>query len=211
MPSTDNRPFFQQRREGRIARRRDEILAAAARAFAEKGYTRTTMTEIAAAADLAEGTLYNYFPGKRDLWLAVAAETEAPMEAVILAAGQIHDRASLVGVVERALDLSEARLALMRVVLSEAWVDDRLMQESVARRLGRIHRLLAAYIAEQQAAGLIRPADPALTAQLIMGLFAAVILPVLGGASQPQTPAARHTAAEAIVALAFDGLLARPA
>lgn len=57
-----------------LEERRQEILAAAARAFIEKGYATTTMQEIAAACDLAPGTLYRYFPGKADLIAAVVGE-----------------------------------------------------------------------------------------------------------------------------------------
>lgn len=53
---------------GRKARertlRRTEVLAAARRLFARKGYRRTTMVEIAGAAELALGTLYQLFPSK---------------------------------------------------------------------------------------------------------------------------------------------------
>jgi len=40
------------------------VLSAARRLFARKGYQRTTMVEIAAAAELALGTLYQLFPSK---------------------------------------------------------------------------------------------------------------------------------------------------
>lgn len=71
-------PTRQGRRQRRVARRRQEILAAAARVFARKGYAGATTKEIAEEADVAEGTLYNYFGGKRDILRAVAVETEAP-------------------------------------------------------------------------------------------------------------------------------------
>jgi AcrR family transcriptional regulator len=46
------------------ATRRSETLAAARWLFARKGYQRTTMVEIAAAGELALGTLYQLFPSK---------------------------------------------------------------------------------------------------------------------------------------------------
>ena len=52
------------RRERERERRRDEVLAAARELFAQKGYQRTTMVEISAAAELALGTLYQLFPSK---------------------------------------------------------------------------------------------------------------------------------------------------
>ncbi len=59
------------RRERRIAARRQQILDAAARIFAEKGLEGATTKEIADAADIAEGTLYNYFKSKNDLVIAI--------------------------------------------------------------------------------------------------------------------------------------------
>ena len=52
------------RRERERARRQSEVLAAARELFTRKGYERTTMVEISAAAELALGTLYQLFPSK---------------------------------------------------------------------------------------------------------------------------------------------------
>jgi AcrR family transcriptional regulator len=55
------------RRERQIAARQEQILSAAARLFAEKGFYRATTKEIAEAAEVSEGTLYNYFANKEAL------------------------------------------------------------------------------------------------------------------------------------------------
>src|SRR3954447_1277203 len=52
------------------AKRREEILACAGRVFAERGYPGTDMQAVADAAGVAKGTLYLYFPGKEELFLA---------------------------------------------------------------------------------------------------------------------------------------------
>lgn len=49
--------------------RSTEILAAARKTFASKGFNAATMDAIAEAAGLAKGTLYLYFSSKRDLYL----------------------------------------------------------------------------------------------------------------------------------------------
>jgi AcrR family transcriptional regulator len=46
------------------ARRQAEVLAAARELFGRRGYNRTTMVEVAAASELALGTLYQLFPSK---------------------------------------------------------------------------------------------------------------------------------------------------
>ncbi len=203
-----NRRFL-DRRQRRIDRRRGEILAAAAHILAEKGYANTTTREIAEAADVAEGTLYNYFANKREILLAIAQETEAPMETAVMATEHIQDRGAAIALVERALDLQEAQVDFWRSVLAEAWVDDAILQQFLAIRLQKTHRRLTAFIAERVADGTLRPVDPSLTAQLIMGMFVAVIAPEVRGVSGPRTPEERRSLAEAIVALLLDGVLAR--
>src|SRR3954471_10999862 len=54
------------------ARRREEILDAAARLFAERGYSETDTQVLAEKLGVGKGTLYRYFPSKRDLFLAAA-------------------------------------------------------------------------------------------------------------------------------------------
>ena len=62
------------RRERRVAARKAQIIEAAAEVFSRQGYEHTTTKQIAETADLAEGTLYNYFANKRDLLIAVAQD-----------------------------------------------------------------------------------------------------------------------------------------
>ncbi len=54
--------------------KRTVILDAALRTFVKRGYSDTKVAEIASEAGVAEGTLYNYFPGKEDLLLALFDE-----------------------------------------------------------------------------------------------------------------------------------------
>jgi AcrR family transcriptional regulator len=54
-------------RDRKKARTRQLIADTAARLFAERGYEQVTVSEIARAAEVAEQTLYNYFPTKEQL------------------------------------------------------------------------------------------------------------------------------------------------
>lgn len=51
--------------------RRDQLLDAAERLFAEKGYADTTVADIADAAGVAKGTFYLYFPSKEHCVIAL--------------------------------------------------------------------------------------------------------------------------------------------
>ncbi len=62
-----------QGREGR-----DELLTAALRVFARRGYGQAGVDEIAAEAGYSKGALYWHFSGKEDLLLALLAERVDP-------------------------------------------------------------------------------------------------------------------------------------
>ena len=53
---------------------KERILRAARRLFADKGYEATTTRDIAAAAGIAAGTLFNYFPTKEAVVACLAAD-----------------------------------------------------------------------------------------------------------------------------------------
>jgi AcrR family transcriptional regulator len=54
-------------RERKKARTRQLIADTAARLFAERGYERVAVSDVARGAEVAEQTLYNYFPTKEQL------------------------------------------------------------------------------------------------------------------------------------------------
>ncbi len=58
--------------EQSFALRQEEILTQAARLFAERGYDKTDTTLLAETVGIGKGTVYRYFPSKRQLFLAAA-------------------------------------------------------------------------------------------------------------------------------------------
>jgi AcrR family transcriptional regulator len=54
-----------------VAARREQILEAATRVFADKGFSRATTREVAREAGISEGTIYNYFEDKGALLMAI--------------------------------------------------------------------------------------------------------------------------------------------
>jgi AcrR family transcriptional regulator len=72
MKSTNIKKPRQLSNPPRWARRQEEILEAAAKLFAEHGYSETDTQLLAEELGVGKGTLYRYFPSKRDLFLAAA-------------------------------------------------------------------------------------------------------------------------------------------
>jgi TetR/AcrR family fatty acid metabolism transcriptional regulator len=54
--------------------KKQRILKAAIQIFAEKGYSGTTISEIASLANVADGTVYEYFKNKEDLLISIPEE-----------------------------------------------------------------------------------------------------------------------------------------
>ena len=71
-------------RSAGFANQLDQILAASARLFASRGYTATTMNEVAAACGISKATLYHYVDDKQGLLAQIAAGHVARLEALVL-------------------------------------------------------------------------------------------------------------------------------
>jgi len=54
--------------------KRERFLVEAARLFAERGFSQTDMAELASRANVAKGSVYDYFDSKEDLYLHVCRD-----------------------------------------------------------------------------------------------------------------------------------------
>ena len=63
---------IQERKERERERRRQQIMVAAKRVFSVKGFSKTTMEDIAKEAELSPGTLYLYFKNKDELYASLS-------------------------------------------------------------------------------------------------------------------------------------------
>jgi len=71
-------------RERKKRRTRATIVEVAARLFAAQGYEATTVAQIAGEAEIAESTLFKYFPSKADLVFSLSdAVTESAKERLL--------------------------------------------------------------------------------------------------------------------------------
>lgn len=108
------------------ALRRQHILEAAARTFAERGYQRTTIRDVATAAGVADGTIYKSFANKADLLLSLLdpLAQHLPPEAVTAGERNMLARGTLADLLRhRWSALTPDTIDLLRTILSEALVD----------------------------------------------------------------------------------------
>jgi AcrR family transcriptional regulator len=64
--------------------RRNEIIAASARVFAEKGYHSTNISDIAAELNIGHGTFYRYFQNKLDIFVNVISGVIGSISQVVI-------------------------------------------------------------------------------------------------------------------------------
>src|SRR5262245_16267890 len=68
-----------------IVARKEEILATATELFAENGFSDAITQSLADRLQVGKGTIYRYFPSKRDLFLAAADRVMRKMQEKVLA------------------------------------------------------------------------------------------------------------------------------
>ncbi len=66
-----------KRSEAHLQARREQILAGARRAFAKHGYEGATVARLEAEIGLSRGAIFNYYPSKLDLFVALTTADEA--------------------------------------------------------------------------------------------------------------------------------------
>ena len=123
--------------------RRDALLSAAADLFSTHGFEAVTVSEIAHAADLATGTVYNYFPTKTALLMAIlSADLDAMLEEIGReAASPIDALLSVFRVVDR------RSRALWRQVVGQAMLDPGGLGRAYAEVDARLKSEVAAALA----------------------------------------------------------------
>ena len=104
--------------------KRDHILEAAIRIFAERGFQRATIHDIAVEAGVADGTIYTAFKNKAALLLAILDAKPGEMPEALPSNSQ-NDPALIIRhlLAKQWEALTPKKLAMLRVVLSEALVD----------------------------------------------------------------------------------------
>jgi TetR/AcrR family fatty acid metabolism transcriptional regulator len=178
---TGSKPI--SRRE-RLKREREErILDAAAAVFAHKGYHEATIREIAELADVADGTIYNYFDNKFDLLISILARI-AELEQLpdeLLQALQGDVREFFVAAFQERMGRIEEGEEMLRAVLPQVFVNPELRARFYQQYVLRIAGLLEPYVQAQVESGCIRAVDVPLTVRMVQAQFVGMlVLRILG-------------------------------
>ena len=127
-------------RERKKQRTREHIAATARRLFAERGFERVTVAEVPREAEVAEKTVFNYFPTKEDLFYSRLESFEDEL------LGAIRERARGKTVVAA----FEAFLLTPRGVLSRRGADEHDAALEELRTVTRVITQSPALLAREQ-------------------------------------------------------------
>jgi AcrR family transcriptional regulator len=154
----------EQRTRLSAGQRRTQLLSVAGRLFAEHGFHGLSMDQLAGAAGVSKPVLYQHFPSKRDLYLALVDDAVTEMERRVSAAlhGTTDNHARVEGAIGAYFDFVED--SRFRLLFATADVADVDVREAVESAMQRVSIAVGALIAED--AGLERDAANFLGASL---------------------------------------------
>ena len=177
MPEVDGRT---RRAEEAREQRRGQILTAALRVFAERGYHGAAVSDLVKAAGVARGTFYLYFDSKEaifhELLEGLLATLRESVRGVDRSAEAPDAEDQLVGIIEDILRTVQSNRALTRIIFREAVGLD----EAVDAILGGFYDELFGYIELSlqlgQLSSVVRTLpDAPLVATCILGSLRAVV------------------------------------
>lgn len=154
--------------------RKPQIISAAMRVFARKGYYGATMPEIAAEAGLSVGGLYWYFKGKDAVVAAILAHLfDADLDALaILLAEERPAAERLLAFAQHSVTTFDEQRWLIPVGIDlyGAAAHDAQARGFIQRYLERYREALAALIAQGIERGEFRPVRPHDTANALLAM-----------------------------------------
>jgi AcrR family transcriptional regulator len=169
MAAVTNLNRYQRRKE----KTRQELLAAARKVLAEKGYHNAKIIDMATAADIGVGTFYLYYPTKDALFLELVEETAQSLKK------QIEDaRAAVEGATEKIRMANHAffRFAqenreLLKIVFGHGNTFNELLRQ--------VYAMFVADAADRFTEGVtreeFRSLPPYIIANSLVGMFAQVV------------------------------------
>jgi TetR/AcrR family fatty acid metabolism transcriptional regulator len=172
---TRNQPM--SRRERLKRERQDRILESAAAVFARKGYHQATIRDIAELADVADGTIYNYYASKRDLLLAMTQHVIADSAGQVLEAYQAEDdRDFLTAILSDRFRFIERNSDFVRATMTEVWTDQRFRSQYFNQVIAPLLHSMEGYLQARIDAGSVRPVNTWVVVRAMAGSFLIFLL-----------------------------------
>ncbi len=174
----------------------DDIVAKAGELFDAKGYSETSLQDVADTVGIARPSLYHYFSSKEEILVRIVEGTiearDGIIERVTTMAGGPRER--LVALVTEVGGTTRRNPAGLRLVLNAggALPADLHRRELTSRR--SMFELVSRVLADGMRQGVFRPADERATAATIIAALSGLQYADIGGVSMEPAQAAERMA-----------------
>ena len=168
-----------KRRGERAGDRHRQILDAAVIAFAEKGFYKTRVSEIARHAGVADGTIYLYFKSKDDILIKLF---EVRMEEILQGLEKALEhlespKEKLEGFIRLYVSIVDRDPQLAEVITVELRQSGKFMREYENPAFRKLLRYLSSIIEDGQERGVFRNGlDPRIAARGVFGALDEITL-----------------------------------
>ena len=191
-----------------VRARREQIVEAATRVFAQKGFSRATTREVARVAGVSEGTIYNYFEDKGALLTAILDKlNETERRTADFEGGKATDfRGFLEQYLRQRMSLIWENREIFRVALSEMLVNAELRELYLRRVVAPTMRIAEDNFRSRMERGEVRRTDAPLAMRSVAGAVLGVL--VLGLLGDEEVGSRPEQVPDVLAGLLLDGLSA---
>ncbi|MBD2179618.1 TetR/AcrR family transcriptional regulator [Planktothrix sp. FACHB-1355] len=189
---------------------RTRIVKAAQKLFARQGYDGTTTRDLAAAAGVAEGTLFRHFANKKAILVEVATEGWVEILTDLLTElSEMGSYEAVAQVMRRRMMNFHSNADMMRVCFMEAQFHPDLRDRVQSEVIAKMTDVAEAFFETAMDRGIYRRMNPKIVAQVFVGMFA------IAGFSHDTimepgaSPQAIKEMAEGIADIFLNGVLAK--
>jgi AcrR family transcriptional regulator len=160
-------------------KRRNDLLRAARDVFATKGYHEARIDDIAAAARVAKGTFYLYFPDKRSVFVELVDSLFARLSSAVL---EVDIAGDVDGQVKHNIRAIIAALlddrAVTQMLLSYTAVPDQKFLQKIRSFYDGAKQMLSTALRDGQEMGIVVDGDVELFATFTLGALKECLLEI---------------------------------
>jgi AcrR family transcriptional regulator len=170
-------PHRKDRKKQITKLRQEQILDAALLVFSRLGYDRSTIPDVAREASVAVGTIYNYYPSKRELLVALTDKyIIEPFTRRFQQTRATDDATFIATLLEDRLHLGLDSMKTFLPLLIEVQRDPELCLSYIKQVQKPIMDIMEQYAILKMKAGAFREINPAIMTRAVMGMVIGFML-----------------------------------